>query len=148
MKRRFCLNGCSRRSLVPSVGGESVEFRDWVFLSVFGVLETSGKGVRSMSLSGKQPSKAIAWVVLKVGIYTDRGRRGGLGFKLKLVGNLRSSKKQSMNDMDDLCPFDLLHLLHCGEIVDGSVLDDRQEDEQEACPQVDVYSFNVRHLWH
>lgn len=74
MKRRFCLSGFWRRSLVPSVGGDSVEFRDWVFLSVFGVLETSGNGVRSISLSWKQPSKAIAWVALKLGICTDRGR--------------------------------------------------------------------------
>lgn len=48
----------------------------------------------------------------------------------------------------DLSILQLLHLLHRGEIVDSSVLDDRQKDEQEACPQVDVYGFDVRHLWH
>lgn len=75
MKLRFSFKGCLRRSLVPSVGAEAVEFRDWVFLSVFGVLEASGKEVRSMSLSWKQPSNAIAWVALKVGICSGRGRR-------------------------------------------------------------------------
>lgn len=59
--------------------------------------------------------------------------------------NIRGHKKLNMND---LCPLELLHLLHCGEIVDSSILDDRQEDKQEACPQVDVYGFDVRHLWH
>lgn len=75
MKLRFSLKGFLRRSLVPSVGAELVEFRDWVFLSVFGVLGSSGKEVRSMSLSWKQPSNAIAWVALKVGICSGRGRR-------------------------------------------------------------------------
>lgn len=90
MKLRLCFKGCLRRNLVPSVGAETVEFRDWVFLSVFGVVATSGKEVRSMSLSWKQPSNAIAWVALKLGICSDRGRRGELGCEvseLQMAGN-------------------------------------------------------------
>ena len=79
MKLRFCSKGCLRRSLVPSVGAEAVEFRVWVFLSVFGVLETSEKGVRSMSLSWKQPSNAIAWLALKdEGICQGQGEERGV----------------------------------------------------------------------
>lgn len=79
MKLMFCLKGCFLRSLVPSVGAETVEFRDWVFSSVFGVLETSGKEVRSISLSWKQPSKAIASVALyELGICSKIGRRAEL----------------------------------------------------------------------
>ena len=51
-------------------------------------------------------------------------------------------------NVNDLCPSEPLHLLDCCEVVDGSVLNDGQEDEQEACPQVDVHGFDVRHLWH
>lgn len=65
MKLRLCFIVFRRRSLVPSEGAETVEFRDCVFLSVFGVLVPSGKEGRSMSLSWKHPSKAIAWLALK-----------------------------------------------------------------------------------
>lgn len=75
---------------MPSVGAETVEFRDWVFLSVFGVLAASVKEVRSISLSWKQPSNTIAWVASKeVGI-CSRERKGELGFEvseLQMVGN-------------------------------------------------------------
>lgn len=50
--------------------------------------------------------------------------------------------------LSNLCTFQLLHLLNGGEVVDSSVLNDGQEDKQEARPQVDVYGFDVRHLWH
>lgn len=55
------------------------------------------------------------------------------------------TRKQTITD---LCPFELLHFLHCCEIVDCCVLDDRQENKQEAGPQVNVNSFDIRHLWH
>lgn len=48
----------------------------------------------------------------------------------------------------DLSPLELLHLLHSGEVVDSGVLDDGQEDKQEAGPQVDVYRFHIRDLGH
>lgn len=59
MKLRFCFNGCLRRSLVPSAGAETVELGDWAFLSVVDGLETAVNVVRLMSLSWKQPSKAM-----------------------------------------------------------------------------------------
>lgn len=77
MKLRFCFKGGLWRSLVPSVDARSaVEFCDWAVLSVFKVLVTSGKEVRSMSLSWKQPPKAIAGVALKEGICDEKRRRG------------------------------------------------------------------------
>lgn len=152
MKLRFCSKGCLRRSLVPWVGPETVEFRDCVFLSVFEVLVVSGKGVRSMSLSWKQPSNAIAWLASQEsGICRDKSRRGELvcpdGIYLVLFIYLtRYSRPQTAEY--DLCLPEPLHLLHGSEVVDSSVLDDRQEDKQEAGPQVDVYGLDVRHLWH
>lgn len=65
MKLRCRFKGCLHCSLVPSVGAETVEFRACVFLSVFVVLVTSGKELRSMSLSWKQPSNAMACVAVK-----------------------------------------------------------------------------------
>lgn len=59
------------------------------------------------------------------------------------LGDFRGSEIES-----HLCRFELLHLLHGGEIVDCSVLNDGQEDKQEARPQVNVHSFDVRHLRH
>lgn len=53
-----------------------------------------------------------------------------------------------MQPLSNLCTFQLLHLLDGCKIVDSSVLNDGQEDKQEARPQVDVYGFDVRHLWH
>ena len=47
-----------------------------------------------------------------------------------------------------LGPSEFLHLLHGGEVVDGSVLDDGQEDEEEAGPQVDIHSLDIGHLGH
>lgn len=42
----------------------------------------------------------------------------------------------------------LLALLQSGQVVDGSVLDHRQEDEDEADPQVNVHGLDVGHPGH
>lgn len=40
----------------------------------------------------------------------------------------------------------LPHLLQSGAVVHSCIFDDRQEDKQEAGPQVDVHCFHIRHL--
>lgn len=42
----------------------------------------------------------------------------------------------------------LFPLLHRGEVVDCRVLDDREEDKDEADPKVNVHRFNVRNPRH
>lgn len=81
---------------MPSVGTETVEFRDCVFLSVFGVLEASGKEVRSMSLSWKQPSNAIAWLALnEAGICIDRGK--GVEFEVSQLQMVEKNNYSSLH---------------------------------------------------
>lgn len=46
----------------------------------------------------------------------------------------------------DLPPLHLPHLLQSGAVVHHCVLNDGQEDKQEAGPQVDVNRFHVGHL--
>lgn len=84
-------------------------------------------------------------------------REGSEVSRLQMVGNCFFCVGQTSHNgiyedikknLNDLCPPELLHLFHCGEIVDRSILNDSQEDKQEACPQIDVYSFDVRHLRH
>ena len=53
--------------------------------------------------------------------------------------------KENMNQSHThpLPQLPLLPLLHCGQVVDGRVLDDGQEDKDKADPQVDVHRLDV-----
>lgn len=61
---------------------------------------------------------------------------------------ITSAVKWRTTSLPDLCVFKFLHLLHRGEVVYGSVLNDWQENEEETGPQVNVHRFDIRHLRH
>lgn len=44
--------------------------------------------------------------------------------------------------------FSFLAFLESRQVVDGSIFYDRKEDKDEADPQVNIHSFNIRHPRH